>query len=53
MGSGSGVGGQFPSVSEWCCRWKKAEKEEEEEEEEIRRSGISEGGAASLWGGWG
>lgn len=52
MGSGSGVGGQFPSVSEWCCRWKKAEKEEEEEEE-IRRSGISEGGAASLWGGWG
>lgn len=49
MGSGSGVGGQFPSVSEWCCRWKKVEKEEEEE---IRRSGISEGGAASLWGGW-
>lgn len=51
MGSGSGVGGQFPSVSEWCCMWKKVEKEEEEEE--IRRSGISEGGAASLWGGWG
>lgn len=51
MGRGSGVGGQFPSVSEWCCRWKKVEKEEEEEE--IRRSGISEGGAASLWGGWG
>lgn len=51
MGSGSGVGGQFPSVSEWCCRWKKVEKEEEEEE--IRRSGISGGGAASLWGGWG
>lgn len=51
MSSGSGVGGQFPSVSEWCCRWKKVEKEEEEEE--IRRSGISGGGAASLWGGWG
>lgn len=50
MGSGSGVGGQFPSVSEWCCRWKKVEKEEEEEE--IRRSGIAGGGAASLWGGW-
>lgn len=50
MGSGSGVGGQFPSVSVWCCRWKKVEKEEEEEE--IRRSGISGGGAASLWGGW-
>lgn len=50
MGGGSGVGGQFPSVSEWCCGWKKVEKEEEEEE--IRRSGISGGGAASLWGGW-
>lgn len=51
MGSGSGVGGQFPSVSEWCCRWKEVEKEVEEEE--IGRSGIAGGGAASLWGGWG
>lgn len=35
MGSGSGVGGQFPSVSEWCCRWKKVRKKKKKRSEEV------------------
>lgn len=42
MGSGSGVGGQFPSVSEWCCRWKKVEKEEEEDGKRSEEVGFRE-----------